>query len=518
MEAHMTARLLQNTDELNSDYIATSNTMIITNSQDKNILYNKRFCGVVFTTSKLKINELDDAHRTLLEIDSNDLIGGSIVQTKSNNFQLLLYYYPIYTTRCCGLLTDLQLVSNNTSDSGDSSCPKDDRCRVRQELVLDFLTNRSLCEHWLNAVRCLVFGQLPQFCEGICPQQPLYLVVVNPVGGQGYGRSIWTNTVSKMLQEADIKVDLLITEYINHAKNYVFQLNKHLYTAILCIGGDGLVFEVMNGIKFRMDADEFFKSVGIVHIPGGTGNGLAKSVLYACHEKFGPLNAAFVAIRGHPQPLDLSVVTTSDGVEHMSFLSLSWGLISDIDILSESMRCIGELRLYVAAVYFILKRRYYSGRLRMSLVRNGKGKGAEGAVTFDEHVLLTESKTFDTGLIEEADSQWTVIEGKFLFLFVVQTSHVASTICCSPDIKLDDGMFTIFVAQEMSRFEMLKLLIELDNNGMTKHPKVKVYQCTQYQLEPISEEDGILSLDGEVIQYGPIKASVLPSAARVLVL
>lgn len=518
----MTARLLQNTDELNSDYIATDYTMILTNSQDKNIMYNKRFCGVVFTTTKLEINELDNAHRTLLEIDSSDLIGGSIVQTKSNNFQLLLYYYPIYTTRCCGLVTDLKFVSNNISDGGDSSCPKEDRCRVRQELVLDFLTNRSLCEHWLNAVRCLVFNQLPpQFYEGSCPLQPLYLVVVNPVGGQGYGRSIWTNTVSKMLQEANIKVDLLITEYINHAKNYVFHLNKQLYTAILCIGGDGLVFEVMNGIKSRVDAEEFFKSVGIVHIPGGTGNGLAKSVLYASHEKFGPLNAAFVAIRGHPQPLDLSVVTTADGTEHMSFLSLSWGLISDIDILSESMRCIGELRLYVAAVYFILKRRYYSGRLRMSLIRNGQDNGTGGAVTFNEHVLLTESKTVDADLkadMEDAYSQWTVIEGKFLFLFVVQTSHVASTICCSPDIKLDDGMFTIFVAQEMSRFEMMMLLIELDNNGMTKHPKVKVYHCTQYLLEPISEDDGILSLDGEVIPYGPIKASLLPSAARVLVL
>lgn len=512
----MTTRLLQSSDDLNSDYIATNYTMILNNSQDKNIQYNKRFCGVVFTTNKLEINERDDAHRTLLEIDSSYLIGGSMVQAKSNNFQLLLYYYPIYTTRCCGLLTDL-VSNNNTTDSGDSSCPKEDRCRVRREIVLDFLTNRSLCEQWLNAVRCLVFHQLPQFYEGICPQQPLYLVVVNPVGGQGYGRSIWTNTVSKMLQEADIKVDLLITEYINHAKNYVFQLNKQLYTAILCIGGDGLVFEVMNGIKSRADADEFFKSIGIVHIPGGTGNGLAKSVLYASHEKFGPLNATFVAIRGHPQPLDLSVVTTSDGAEHISFLSLSWGLISDIDILSESMRCIGELRLYIAAVYFTLKRRYYSGRLRMSLVRNGQDKGTGEA----EHVLLTESKTVDTGLkadMEEAYSNWTVIEGKFLFLYVVQTSHVASTICCSTDIKLDDGMFTIFVGQEMSRFEMLMLLIELDNNGMTKHPKVKVYQCTQYFLEPITEEDGILSLDGEVIQYGPIKASVLPSAARVLVL
>ena len=515
----MAAPLISNANEPNSNYIKYD--LILTNNNNKNILYNNKYVSVEFTTTKLSITELVGAHRCVLEIDSSDLIGGSIVMTKRNGFKLLLYYYPIFITRCSGLLTDLV----SARDCNDTRCPKEDRCRVRKELMLDFLTNHSLCEQWLTAVRCLVYGQLSTFYNGGGSHQPLYLVVVNPVGGQGYGRSIWTNTVSKMLHEADIKVDLLITEYSNHAKNYVHQLNRGLYAAILCIGGDGMVFEVMNGIKSRSDCSEFFATVAIVHVPGGTGNGLAKSVLYASREKFGPLNATFVAIRGHPQPLDLSVVTTSDGVEHMSFLSLSWGLISDIDILSESMRCIGELRLYIAAVYFILMRRYCSGRLRMSLIDDdvvdGIGSTSKNIMIFDtEHASLTENKAINTNYntdMNQNTTKWTVIEGRFLFVFVVQTSHVASTICCSPNIKLDDGIFTIFVAQEMTRYEMLTLLIELDSNGLTKHPKVKVYRCNQYTLEPTSE-DGILSLDGEVIHYGDIQATVLPSAARVLVL
>ena len=97
-------------------------------------------------------------------------------------------------------------------------------------------------------------------------------------------------------------------------------------------------------------------------VPGGTGNGLAKSVLFECGEDFSAINATYVAIKGSLRPIDLSIVETP-GKKQYSFLSFAWGLISDIDILSESMRYLGETRLYVAAVYFIAQKRVYRGRL-----------------------------------------------------------------------------------------------------------------------------------------------------------
>ena len=48
--------------------------------------------------------------------------------------------------------------------------------------------------------------------------------------------------------------------------------------------------------------------------------------------------------------------------------------------------------------------------------------------------------------------------------------------------------------------------------------KVEFIKAYAYRLEPIvfnSDADGIYSLDGEVVEYGPIQASVLPAAARV---
>ena len=43
-------------------------------------------------------------------------------------------------------------------------------------------------------------------------------------------------------------------------------------------------------------------------MPGGTGNGLAKSVLFESSENFSSVNAAFVALKGSSRPVDLGLV------------------------------------------------------------------------------------------------------------------------------------------------------------------------------------------------------------------
>ena len=52
-----------------------------------------------------------------------------------------------------------------------------------------------------------------------------------------------------------------------------------------------------------------------------------------------------------------------------------------------------------------------------------------------------------------------------------------------------------------------------------KNTNVEVYKAHSYSIEPApgdASKDGIYSLDGEVIEYGPIQGNMLPHAARVL--
>ena len=49
-------------------------------------------------------------------------------------------------------------------------------------------------------------------------------------------------------------------------------------------------------------------------------------------------------------PLDLARVWTSDQKQHWAFLLLGWGLIADVDLLSEPLRWMGEARFTVVSI------------------------------------------------------------------------------------------------------------------------------------------------------------------------
>jgi sphingosine kinase len=372
---------------------------------------------------------------------------------------------------------------------------------------------------WQNAVRNLVANHLPVGLEdGTMPSiVRKFLVFVNPKSGSGTAIKVWQQVVKPMLQEAQIDVTLIITEYANHAKRYVSNINNLTpdIEAIAIIGGDGLLFEVVNGIGSRSDATELFQRIYLAPIPGGTGNGLVKSILFVSDEASTARNATFCAIRGVPQALDLSKIATANGDTHFSFLSLSWGLVADIDILSESMRFLGEMRLYVAAVYFILQRRMYDGRLRMKL-SNASYQSATTTASKGQNMLKTDkiNRLLPT---DSSDNEYVTLESRFLLVWAVQTSHASTSVYSGPGVGLDDGLFTVYAVQNISRFALAGLLLAMDNGTFINHPDVRIFKCSEYILEPLTDE-GRLSLDGELIHYGRIEAKLLPSAAKVKVM
>jgi len=134
------------------------------------------------------------------------------------------------------------------------------------------------------------------------------------------------------------------------------------FDGIVTISGDGLIHEVVNGIMMRKDRMEFLKNVTIGTIPGGTANGLAKSILDESGEQYGVKEAAYIIAKGRKLNIDL---TEYDGEYEdnkiYSFLCLFWSIIADIDINSEVIRCCGAMRFEVWGVYrSLFIRNYYA--------------------------------------------------------------------------------------------------------------------------------------------------------------
>ncbi|KAK9082172.1 hypothetical protein Syun_031621 [Stephania yunnanensis] len=130
-------------------------------------------------------------------------------------------------------------------------------------------------------------------------------------------------------------IDSLETQRQLHAKEIASSLDLSKYDGIVCVSGDGVLVEVVNGLLQREDWDSAIKiPLGIVS--AGTGNGMAKSLLDSVEEDCSASNSTLAIIRG---------------------------LVADIDIESEKYRWMGSSRLDFYALLRIINLRKYNGRL-----------------------------------------------------------------------------------------------------------------------------------------------------------
>lgn len=164
----------------------------------------------------------------------------------------------------------------------------------------------------------------------------------------------------------------------------------------------------------------------------------------------------------------------------------------------------GEMRFTVAAVYRLGIKKLYPGKLSMLLQSSSPND-----IESQQVQLPPLSEPLDT-----TTGTWKVIEDDFILVWVLQTSHCSSSMYSCPGASLDDGVLTIIVVRNISRCSLLTMLLGIDNGDHIKHSEVEIYKAKAYRLEPQTEE-GLYSLDGEVVEYGPIQGVVQPGAMRV---
>ncbi|XP_076458489.1 sphingosine kinase 1-like [Babylonia areolata] len=228
--------------------------------------------------------------------------------------------------------------------------------------------NKRIAQKWKNVINCLARGihLKPEDITDRCEPPPWgqFLVLVNPHSGPGRAVQIFRSEVEPMLEEAGIPFKLVITEYAGHARDLMHNLELSEWAAVVIVSGDGLVYEVINGLMQRVDwTSAIKKAVGCV--PGGSGNALACSINYAAGEPVlvNPvLHSTFVLIKHRVVPMDLVLVQTPSR-SYFSFLSVTWGIVADIDYESEKYRNLGEARFTLGAIKRIVNLRAYSGKL-----------------------------------------------------------------------------------------------------------------------------------------------------------
>ncbi|KAI5935975.1 sphingosine kinase 2 isoform X4 [Manis javanica] len=499
--------------------------------------------------------------------------------------------------------------------------------------------NRTEAQRWATALTCLLRGQLlptdGEITPELLPRPPRLLLLVNPFGGRGLAWQWCKNHVLPMISEAGLSFNLIQTERHNHARELVRGLSLSEWDSIITVSGDGLLYEVLNGLLERPDWEEAVKMpVGI--LPCGSGNALAGAVNQ--HGGFEPalgvdllLNCSLLLCRGGSCPLDLLSVTLASGSRCFSFLSVAWGFVSDVDIQSERFRALGSARFTLGTVLSLAALHTYRGRLSYlpatmeaasptpghglprakseltlapapaaapavahsplhrsvsdlplplpqsaltspgspelpNLLLNGGGPelagdwgGAGDAPLSPDPVLpsppgspkvailspiskgapempsssgLPSSKPNATVAVSTrgpADHLlpplgtalppgWVTLEGDFVLILAISPSHLGADLVAAPHARFDDGLVHLcWVRGGISRAALLRLFLAMEHGSHLSLdcPQLGYTAARAFRLEPLTSR-GVLTVDGEQVEYGPLQAQVHPGLGTLL--
>jgi sphingosine kinase len=497
---------------------------VILSDRSGRLLYNRKSCILTLTRGSMIIFSIEKDNKEsqkLVELGTTDLIGMQYFRhaKQEGNFKVEFYFYPEYRGFCFGF--------------GKSKPTNIKRCSKTLTIIFTSSNERE-CNIWKRAVHEAARGITFSDQISSLSLQRHFLVIISPKSGAGKSLSIWKNIVEPIFEKADIHSTVIVTERKRHAYDIARDPNTNfsLYHAIIILGGDGIVFEIVNGIADRpmittstsiteeSNEDQrsnnnnnnnmdILRRLVLVPLGGGSGNGLVASLLHENSHAKTPVHAAILAVKGHPQPMDLTRVTTVDGRVSHAFLTLMWGILSDIDLQSEWLRCLGETRMYVYAVMAIVRKQIYRGKLSLKIVRSWS--------TYTGESSFYENRVNRTRESERIDQEgWLHMSGDFVSVNVFQTSHISTSAHVCPGKKFDDGVFLVTVLDSgISRYGLIEMLLTVDDGGLLNHSHVRVFRCSEYIFEP-EGNDGLFSLDGESVAYGKIHGEILPNATQVM--
>lgn len=316
-------------------------------------------------------------------------------------------------------------------------------------------------------------------------------IIINPSSGKKKAAQIFAQ-VRPLFEQSNLEYSVTETHSGAETRELVYNLNLDHIDGLVIVGGDGTIHDAIAGLMNRSDWQVAIKTpIGI--IPGGTGNGLSKTLLESAGEPYDPLNAAWLIIKGQQQNLDLAQVNQNQTQYH-SFLSLAWGLISDADIESEKLKFLGAWRFDIYALMLICSLRTYKGRF--SFVPHANCK-------FSPHKSIMRM------------GDWHVIEDDFIFIWGMNTAWAAHDMNVTPYAQLDDGAMDILIMRKgTSRLEILQALLLCGKGQHLDLPHLEYYKVTAFRLEPLTDK-GILVVDGEQVDYSPIEMKVIPNLACV---
>lgn len=288
------------------------------------------------------------------------------------------------------------------------------------------------------------------------------LLLVNPFAGAGMGTKA-AHFLQTHLDSSSYQIEIETSQNPRYFSQQLLNKNLTKYDALVVIGGDGTLHEVLNGIAEK----DFIPP--LLLFPCGSGNAFNHDI-----ENLDWNTALQKLRRRQTRKIDIFKINTPSGSTY-AFNIIGWGLVADINQTAEKLRWLGAARYTVGALWHILQNPRFKGKL-----------------TVDGHVF----------------------GGDFCFVLACNTKHTGKAMKMAPLSDLTDGLLDVLIVPHTSFWHLLRLF-PMIFSGKHIHSKLLIYKkAAQLSVEAAPQ---MLNIDGEIKLYAPFEVKVLPKQLEMIV-
>lgn len=290
------------------------------------------------------------------------------------------------------------------------------------------------------------------------------LLVFNPQAGFGRAGKMLPK-VRSAFERLGWDVTWLVTQHPGHARDFVADTDLSHYAGVIAGGGDGTLFEVVNGL-FRNPTGPNLP-IGI--LPVGTGNSFFRDM----ELPDASWRSALDVIRaGHRRRVDVGRFQTQ-GETYYYVNILGFGFVGEVNTLAHKMKFLGNTAYTVGVIIKTI------------------------FLTPHQVTLTLDGKT---------------VQRDNLFVEISNSRYTANYLM-APRARMDDGLLDVTLLGAVSRMRLLSCFPKIFNGNHVHMKEIETFQAQSIVVDASVPQ--ILVPDGELLGTTPIAVDCLPQAVEL---
>jgi len=284
------------------------------------------------------------------------------------------------------------------------------------------------------------------------------LLILNPMAAHKRAGKLLPD-IEAGFNKLNISFDLRLTDYPEHAVDIVRDADFDSYDGIAVAGGDGTLFESINGYY----QNQAKRKIPIGVLPIGTGNAFARDLEL---QTFQWKEALEIIQKNKPRKVDAGVFNTH-GQKYYFLNIMGLGFVADVTKTAHKLKLIGNVSYTIGVLY--------------------------------QTIFL---KAFKIKM--EADGK--MVERESVFVEISNTRYT-SNFLMAPNAEIDDGFLDVTILSRLNRRRLIQCFPKIFTGEHLEMDEVEQFKAKKIVIE--TEKPKVITPDGELVGISPVTVECL---------